>query len=304
MAIYTGSVLNSLILTTCVLAGSWPTFVGEAGLTYHIQLGARVGMPAADTISLRASLASPPVSTPPPVPSPTMCPGCTPGPTAPPVPTQAPFAVSEVSMFWKGVKPNESVTVELLARASSPGIGEYQIDVLYDDRLTTATVCETSLGTCEISSPPQRVRFTREVTEGLVGDITLGTVTFRAGAIEAATPLDIRFGRMADAAGNPGLPSISPGGLVISKNPGEFGVAAAAAPAAVLSAVSLPRTGDQPVVLPTSGSGSELPGPRVLGVLTFGAAAMMLAGTVVTAGGVGMMRVALRVNADRGTWRK
>ena len=64
----------------------------------------------------------------------------------------------------------------------------------------------------------------------------------------------------------------------------------------IIRADDVHRTGVEPVVLPTSGSGSELPGPRALRAVTSGAIVMMAAGTLVTIGGVGAMRFAFRVN--------
>jgi hypothetical protein len=75
------------------------------------------------------------------------------------------------------------INVSLQADATAPGIGAYDIDVLFNNTLLRATACTSNAnGLCDLL-PGGKVNFTRKSAGGLTGSpLELGTITFQTGA--------------------------------------------------------------------------------------------------------------------------
>ena len=84
------------------------------------------------------------------------------------------------------------ITVSLEADATAPGIGAYEIAVVFDNTLLRATACTSNAnGLCNLSAPGV-VDFTRKSEGGLAGSpLQLGTITFQADATEGTSALEI-----------------------------------------------------------------------------------------------------------------
>ncbi len=124
-------------------------------------------------------------------------------------------AVSSVSIDSATVAPGGSAAVNVTAVATTPGIGAYTIDVVYDDSLVTATACTSNpAGLCNAAFAPNTVRFTGFSVTGLTGTVNIGTITFQAGSTTGVANLDVQVVQLADPTGS----EITPGAV----NDGTF----------------------------------------------------------------------------------
>jgi len=91
------------------------------------------------------------------------------------------------------------ITVSLEADATAPGIGAYDIDVVFDNTLLRATACTSNAaGNCNIF-PGAAVKFTGKSEGGLTGSpLQLGTITFQADATSGSSALEIFVNLLTD----------------------------------------------------------------------------------------------------------
>ncbi len=119
------------------------------------------------------------------------------------------------------VEPGGSATVDLTVTAPTPGIGSFVIDVVYDDGLLTATSCAKPIPAeaCSHNFLPNTVRFAGTSAPGLTGDVTLGSITFLAGANVGASPLHIDVSTLTDPSGSPiNSFTVNDGTIVVSQD--------------------------------------------------------------------------------------
>ena len=104
-----------------------------------------------------------------------------------------------------------TVTVDVNAQGSAAGLGAWDISVMYDSTLLTATGCTTSApgATVEVCNPDSggtgdTVRFIGASTAGVTGAdaaaVTLGTITFDAGTTEDTATLTVTVADFRDPA--------------------------------------------------------------------------------------------------------
>jgi hypothetical protein len=94
----------------------------------------------------------------------------------------------------------EEVTVEVTASgATDPGIGAWTFNVGFDPEIVSVVDCPSE-GTfvCNPELDEQTVRFAGATAEGLTGEVSLGSITFRCEAA-GTSPLDIVLEVLADA---------------------------------------------------------------------------------------------------------
>lgn len=82
----------------------------------------------------------------------------------------------------------------------SPGLGAWEIDVIYDGGLVTPLTCEAMAGSvCNPNFAASTIRITGATAAGHVGDTTLATITFQCGAAEGSSGLGLSVAVFADA---------------------------------------------------------------------------------------------------------
>ena len=96
------------------------------------------------------------------------------------------------------------VTVELRAKVPNPGLGAWTVDTSFDQSVVRATACTAGRGgICNFRFGPATVRTVGASAPGLLGDTTLGTLTFQCVA-HGSSALNIRLDVFADSTiGNP-----------------------------------------------------------------------------------------------------
>jgi hypothetical protein len=112
------------------------------------------------------------------------------------------------------VEASDSVTVELTANVPSGGIGVYLIDVDYSANLIDATSCQATapitVRTCNADYDSDTARFAGASVTGIFGQVTLGRLTFHAGAGSGVSPLVLHAVQVLDPSGNDLTSSIVP----------------------------------------------------------------------------------------------
>jgi hypothetical protein len=97
------------------------------------------------------------------------------------------------------------VEVQVLG-VEEPGLGAFTFEIHYDPGIVTVSACTTHpdvVSFCNPDAGENAIRLTGAVAEGLTGDLTLGTLTFRCQA-EGTSELDIVVEVLADGTiGNP-----------------------------------------------------------------------------------------------------
>jgi len=73
---------------------------------------------------------------------------------------------------------NQQLTTEIYIQASGPGVGAYEIDVMYWEANLTAVGCTASWGICNKAFSGSVVRFAGATTAGISGRSLIGTITF------------------------------------------------------------------------------------------------------------------------------
>ena len=93
------------------------------------------------------------------------------------------------------------MTVELLLTGfPEPGLGAWTIDIDYDNGVLAAVDCGTSGGTslCNAAFDEDTMRFAGAVVDGLVGDTSIGTLTFTCKQA-GTSALELSISTFADA---------------------------------------------------------------------------------------------------------
>ncbi len=114
-----------------------------------------------------------------------------------------------VSVGSATVAAGGTVTIDVTAQGSAAGLGAWDFTVAYDSTLLTATGCTTSAPAAEIEvcnpdsgGTGDTVRFAGASSAGVTGAdaaaVTLGTITFDAGATEGPATLTLTVGDLAD----------------------------------------------------------------------------------------------------------
>lgn len=94
----------------------------------------------------------------------------------------------------------ETATVELAASGmTAPGLGAWTIKSVYDPSLLSVVECpNVGTGVCNAAFDERTVLFTGTAAQGLLGQATLGTITFRCEAA-GTSALEIEVEVLADA---------------------------------------------------------------------------------------------------------
>ncbi|MEX2158164.1 MAG: cohesin domain-containing protein [Dehalococcoidia bacterium] len=81
----------------------------------------------------------------------------------------------------------------------APGLGAWSINVTYDDEVVAAVGCDPQNGSvCNPAFSPDTVRISGANANGIEGDVTLGTISFRCVA-EGTSPLSVAINILADS---------------------------------------------------------------------------------------------------------
>lgn len=117
------------------------------------------------------------------------------------VTSQASAAGENIVVSRATVEPGQSATVNLAAEnINSPGLGAWEIGIIYDASVVTAVSCSPQNGSvCNPNFAANQVRVTGASASGLLGDHTLASITFRCADDEATTPLTLSVPVVADA---------------------------------------------------------------------------------------------------------
>ncbi|HSP54087.1 MAG TPA: hypothetical protein VLS25_00735 [Dehalococcoidia bacterium] len=112
------------------------------------------------------------------------------------------------------------ITVSLEVAATPPGIGTYDIDIVFDQTLLRADECTSNdAGFCNFSGPGV-VTFSGKSAGGLTGSpLQLGSITFEAADTGGTSPIDVSVVHLADP-DETGIAFAQPaGGEVIIQQP-------------------------------------------------------------------------------------
>jgi hypothetical protein len=116
------------------------------------------------------------------------------------------------------VPPGATVTLEVVAEATAPGIGAYTIDVGYDPGLLEAVGCVPGGDGLSICNPVLRagvVRLTGAAPGGLTGRVVLGGVVFKARETEGTSELNLAVVQLAGPDGTPVAASPQKGSVTV-----------------------------------------------------------------------------------------
>ena len=150
----------------------------------------------------------------------------------------------------------------LVQGVDAPGLGAWSIDVSYDDEVVAAIECDPQNGSvCNPAFSPDTVRISGANANGIEGDVTLGTITFRCAA-EDASPLSISINILADSTvGDPQAieATLQDGGITCQDlvDPTSTPTPPGATSTPVPAATSTPAAGS----IPTAGSGPAFGNP-------------------------------------------
>ncbi len=116
-------------------------------------------------------------------------------------------AVSSLGIESKTVEPGAEVTVNLTANATDPGIGSFEIKVVYDTDLLTVKSCAKTTeaafdaAVCNKDFTSDTVFFTGASAAGAIGSaVNLGSITFTAGNTPGVANLDVQLQALTDPA--------------------------------------------------------------------------------------------------------
>lgn len=117
----------------------------------------------------------------------------------------APQASAQDEMVRAGeltISPGNQGTVSLEAlNIDSPGLGAWQVDVIFDPAVVSAVSCSSpqTFSFCNASFGADRVRSLGATSTGLLGDTTLASITFSCDQTGAATNLMVVIRTLVDA---------------------------------------------------------------------------------------------------------
>jgi hypothetical protein len=110
-------------------------------------------------------------------------------------------AVSSLGIGSAETTPGGTVTVQVTASATAPGIGTANIDVTYDSSLVSLTGCELGAGLVGFCNPdfgPNTARLVGASATGVSGNVVIGTLTFQAGQTEGVANLTLTVNQLTD----------------------------------------------------------------------------------------------------------
>jgi hypothetical protein len=131
-------------------------------------------------------------------------------------------AVTELKPGTATVAPGGTVTVNVTADSTSPGIGAWGLNVSFDASVVDATSCTSVAGQCNPDFAAGTIRMNGATTTGIVGaDAVLGTITFQAvGDAGDSSALTIASGfTLADPEGTAITVSPTAGSITIQATP-------------------------------------------------------------------------------------
>lgn len=126
--------------------------------------------------------------------------------------------ITSLSIGSATVPPGATVTVEVVAEATAPGIGAYTIDVAFDAGLLEAVGCVPGGDGLSICNPVFKkgvVRLVGAEANGLAGRVVLGGIVLKAGDQEGVSDLTLTVVQLADPRGTPAAVSPQNGSITI-----------------------------------------------------------------------------------------
>jgi len=161
-------------------------------------------------------------------------------------------AVSSLGIESATVAPGADVTVNLTANATDPGIGSFEIKVVYDETLLTVKSCAKTTeaafdaAVCNKDFGADTAFFTGASAEGAVGGtVNLGSITFTAGSTAGVAALDVQIQALTDPAG---------ADVTVTPGDGTITIAVPATPTPSPSPSPVPATATPtPAALPPTG---------------------------------------------------
>jgi hypothetical protein len=146
--------------------------------------------------------------------------------------------------------PGAQTSVDLSANVGTPGLGAWTVDIGYTVGTVSVVSCSPQQGgVCNPNYGPGKVRITGASASGLLGNTTLGTITFMCGSSAGTSALSLSVEVFADA--TIGAPRDID--ETVSQGSVSCAVAPTAGPAAA-TATPIIRIGDIGNGGPTSGS--------------------------------------------------
>ncbi len=144
--------------------------------------------------------------------------------------------VSELKIGSGTAAPGENVTVKLTAQATTPGIGGYGVNIVFDTTKLSVVSCSSTHGVCHFGGEPGvdlpvgtvRINGSVATDPGLTGAQDLGQITFKCTAAGTAN-LDASIGT-GDLT--------NPAGTDISVTPTDGTITCAVAPTATATTVA------------------------------------------------------------------
>lgn len=167
--------------------------------------------------------------------------------------------VTSVSVASGTAAPGGSVTVNVTAVVTDPGLGAYDVSVVYDATKVSPTGCTAGagVGACNVAAAPNTVRLAGISSTALTGSVLFGSITFQCGSATGSGSLDLSVVTLAD----PSQVSVTAGAV----NDSSITCAVAtptATPTATATRTPTPTPTATPAALPpTGGSPSDGSGP-------------------------------------------
>lgn len=189
-------------------------------------------------------------------------------------------AVSSLGIGSAETTPGGTVTVQVKASATAPGIGTVNVDVTYDSSLVSLTGCELGgdlLGFCNPNFGPNTARLVGASATGVSGDVVIGKLTFQAGQTEGVANLTVTVNQLTDPEAAP-LTVTPTNGTITIAQPTPTPVPETPTPAPTAAATPTPTA--TPAQLPETG------GPAGDGSSTLAVWLLAALGLAVLSGGV------------------
>jgi hypothetical protein len=109
-------------------------------------------------------------------------------------------ASGELTVGSATIAPGGQGSVDLEAlNVTGEGLGAWTVDIAYDSTAVAAVSCNPQEGVCNADYAAETVRFTGAVATGLLGDITIGSITFQCAESQGSSVLDVTPQVFADA---------------------------------------------------------------------------------------------------------
>jgi hypothetical protein len=182
------------------------------------------------------------------------------------------------------VAPGGTVTVNVIAEATDPGIGGWAIDIDYDNGLLRLSECMTAfaLALCNPELGPATLRLVGADPEGLTGTVVLGILVFEAADREGEAAVTMRLSGCEPVA----CQVVSPLGEELEAEPAQATITVReGAPASAGTPAASPAT---PIEAPTPGAdaspGGEELSPRQSAAADDGSAPVALIAVFVLIG--------------------